>query len=160
MDRINRILKNESYREYLYKNSQEESGRIFCCHNIGHFLDVARIAMILNQQDGYGQEREMIYAAALLHDIGRWKQYQEGTPHEVASAGLSPAILSQCGFGEGEREAVLVAVGNHRNPSVKEEKSLSGLLYRADKLSRPCFACEAEKECGWVAEKKNLELAI
>lgn len=160
MERINGILENDLFREYLQKNTEAEEGRPFCRHNMGHFLDVARIAMILNREDGYGQGREMIYAAALLHDIGRWKQYEDGTPHETVSVRLSPPILSQCGFDKDERETILLAIGNHRNPCIKEEKSLSGLLYRADKYSRPCFACEAEKQCGWEAEKKNLHLAI
>lgn len=158
MKRINRILQNDLYQVYLAKNNQAEASRRFCHHNMGHFLDVARIAMILNLEEEYGQEKEFIYAAALLHDIGRWMQYEDGTPHEKASARLAPEILADCGFSEEERERILAAIGNHRNAEVKGEKSLSGLLYRADKLSRPCFICEMEKECDWEKDKKNVEL--
>lgn len=160
MERINRILENALYQKYLEKNKQAEAQRRFCHHNMGHFLDVARLAMILNAEENYGQSREMIYGAALLHDIGRWVQYEDGTPHEQASVRLAPEILSECGFLKEEAEEILTAIGNHRNAGIREEKSLSGLLYRADKLSRPCFACEMEKECNWKGDKKNLKLLV
>lgn len=160
MERVNRILSSSRYREYLDKNNRAEADRRFCHHNVGHFLDVARIALILNEAQGYGQSQEIIYAAALLHDIGRWMQYEDGTPHEKASAVLAPEILSDSGFTKEESNIILRAIEEHRNVLVREEKSLSGLLYRADKYSRPCFACEMEKECDWKKDKKNLKLFL
>lgn len=160
MERVNRILTSSLYQEYLKKNDLAEASRRFCHHNMGHFLDVARIASILNEKEDYGQEQEIIYAAALLHDIGRWRQYEDGTPHEKASADLSPAILKESGFDDEESSRILAAIVSHRNAAVKEEKSLSGLLYRADKYSRPCYVCEMEKHCDWKKEKKNLKLLI
>ena len=160
MERVNRILNNALYQEYLEKNDQAEAQRRFCHHNMGHFLDVARIAALLNVTEGYGQEQENIYATALLHDIGRWMQYEDNTPHEKASVMLAPEILSECGFLKEESREILTAIGNHRNAGIREEKSLSGLLYRADKLSRPCYVCKMEKECNWKNDKKNLELLV
>ena len=160
MERVNRILTCSLYQEYLRKNNLAEASRRFCHHNMGHFLDVARIASILNEKEDYGQEQEIIYAAALLHDIGRWRQYEDGTPHEKASADLAPAVLEESGFNDVDRDRILTAIINHRDAAVKGEKSLSGLLYRADKSSRPCFACEMEKDCDWKKEKKNLKLLI
>lgn len=158
MDRINRILNHAKYREYLAENEKAEAARIFCRHDMGHFLDVARLAVILNETEGYGENKERVYAAALLHDIGRWVQYQDGTPHEQAGEALSGEILTDCGFDEEEKSGILKAVRSHRNGEVREERSLSGLLYRADKLSRPCYACKAEKECDWKEGRKNKEL--
>lgn len=160
MERVNRILKSELYRKYIGKNDEYEIDRKFCRHNMGHFLDVARIAMLLNESEQYGLPKEMIYAAALLHDIGRWKQYKDGTPHEKASAALAPEILRTCGFDEKETDVIIIAVSLHRNEAVKEDKNLNGLLYRADKLSRACFACVMEKECNWKNDKKNRELLL
>lgn len=160
MERVNRILTSSLYQVYLNKINMAEAERRFCHHNMGHFLDVARIACILNGEEGYGQEREIIYAAALLHDIGRWMQYENDTPHEKASAHLAPEILSESGFTAEESDRILKAIVNHRNELIKDEKSLSGLLYRADKYSRPCFACGMEKECNWKKGKKNLKLLI
>lgn len=155
MQRVNQILESEAFKEYLIKNEQAESKRVFCHHDMGHFLDVARIAMIMNNAERYGVEKELIYAAALLHDIGRWQQYEDGTPHEQASALLAPDILNACGFEKEEVTRIVNAISKHRNPDVKEQKDLAGLLYRADKLSRPCFTCKAEQDCNWKGEKKN-----
>ncbi|MDO4302452.1 MAG: HD domain-containing protein [Bacillota bacterium] len=160
MERANRILEHPKYRKYLAKNEEAEAQRRFCHHNMGHFLDVARLAVILNETEGYGIERELIYGAALLHDVGRWMQYQDGTPHEKAGVMLSLEILEDCGFTGEEQKYILEAIGNHRNSDIKEEKSLSGLLYRADKLSRPCFACKVEPECDWKQGKKNKKLIL
>lgn len=160
MERVNKILTNSLYQSYLEKNNQAEAQRSFCRHNTAHFLDVARIALILNVQESYGQEQEIIYAAALLHDIGRWMQYEDGTPHEKAGGMLAPEILKSCGFTMEESERIVKAIDSHRREEVKEEKNLSGLLYRADKLSRACFACKMEKECDWKNKKKNLKLIL
>lgn len=158
MERVNRILRHDLYKEYLKKNQAAEADRRFCHHDMGHFLDVARLAMIFNLKEGAEIPEEIIYAAALLHDIGRWKQYEDGTPHEKASAVLAPEILSDCGFDEKEAERILSAILNHRNAAVKEDVTLDGILYRADKMSRGCFYCEAEPECSWKGDKKNLFL--
>lgn len=135
-----------------------EEGRRFCHHDMGHFLDVARLAMIFALQEGQPLPEEMIYAAALLHDIGRWRQYEDGTPHEKASALLAPEILVESGFTKEETEQILSAILNHRNAAVKKDRTLDGILYRADKMSRSCFCCEAEKECDWKGDKKNFTL--
>lgn len=158
MDRVNRILANEKYKMHLEKINAAEETRLFCCHNMGHFLDVARIAMQLNHEEGLGISKEIIYATALLHDIGRHVQYANGTPHEKASVDLAPEIMAECGFDEKEQEGILTAIGNHRNKKIAGEKNLSGIIYRADKLSRPCFSCKVEKECDWSKAKKNLYL--
>lgn len=160
LTRVNRIVKQDLYQEYLKKNELAEKERSFCRHNMAHFLDVARIAMILNQREDYGIEPEIIYAAALLHDIGRWKQYLDGTPHEKASAELSSEILFKSGFDDEETKEIIAAIASHRTPDIRGERSLKGLLYRADKDSRACFACEMEKECNWKNERKNLLLKI
>ena len=160
MERIQRILSNTAYRENLDKNRAAEEGRRFCCHNMGHFLDVARIAWIWNLEEGLGIDRELIYASALLHDIGRHVQYGNGTPHEEASAAIAPDILRDCGFDDAEVELILAAVLSHRNEEVMQENNLRGLLYRADKASRACFACEAEKDCSWKNGKKNMRVVV
>lgn len=160
MDKINRIIQNLDYLSHIERITEWEKDRQFCRHNTAHFLDVARIAMILNIQDNYELPQEIIYAAALLHDIGRWQQYETGEDHALASAKLAPAILKECGFSDAESEKILSAIATHRESRVKDEKSLNGLLYRADKLSRPCYFCEQEKNCNWKNEKKNMEIFL
>ncbi len=158
MKRIDEILKNESFLENLGKNDAAEADRRFCRHNMVHFLDVARIARIINAEENLGVDPEWIYAAGLLHDIGRHVQYADGTPHELASANLAPGILLECGFDEEETRAITEVILSHRDPEVAGEKSLRGLLYRADKASRACFSCPVEAECNWKKDKKNLTI--
>ncbi len=158
MERVNRILENKKYRDYLQKNKAAEEGRIFCCHNMEHFLDVARIAYILCLEEKLAVSKEKIYAAALLHDIGRHVQYMDGTPHEKASALLAEDILRECDFVKSERNEILQAIREHRNAEIVTDNGLAGLLYKADKASRACFSCKAEHLCNWRAEKKNLQV--
>ena len=160
MERVNRILEHDGYQECLRKNEAAEKDRRFCRHDMAHFLDVARIAWILNLQEEAGVGQELIYAAALLHDCGRWRQYEDGTPHEKASAQIAPQILVECGFAEEERESILAAIREHRNPKSAETAGLTGLLYRADKLSRSCFSCKAEAKCNWPEGKKNRKIRL
>lgn len=147
-----------------YQRLQElERTRIFCRHQMEHLLDVARIAHILNLERGLGFSREMVYAAALLHDIGKGLQYTDGIPHESASAGIAEQIFKdmpgELRFSPSEQEQILTAIRGHRRLRADAEP-LEALLYESDKASRSCFACEAEPECNWSIEKKNMEIKI
>lgn len=158
MKRIDRILKHDLFLKCLERNNTAEAERRFCRHNMVHFLDVARIGWILNLEEGLELDKEWVYAAALLHDIGKHLQYAEGIPHETASAGIAPQILQDCGFDEKETSVIVEAILSHRDASMAVAPDLKGILYRADKASRACFACAAEEDCNWKPEKKNLEI--
>lgn len=158
MDRINKILNHPLFIENLEKNRTAEADRRFCRHDMAHFLDVARIGRIINLEEDFNISLEMIYGAALLHDLGKHRQYQAGIPHEQASALLAPEILRDCGFDENETSVIVEAILAHRNSDVIAERNLKGLLYRADKASRPCFACRAEQDCDWKSGRKNREI--
>lgn len=158
MERIDKILKHDLFIDNINKNMSAEKNRIFCRHDMTHFLDVARICRIINAEEGLGVEVELIYAAALLHDIGKHLQYTKGIPHELASARLALSILEDCGFDGKETDVIIDAICGHRDEGSADEKNLKGILYRADKLSRACFCCPAESECNWKGDKKNLRL--
>lgn len=158
MKRIDKILSHDLYKKYTEQTNEYEKERVYCRHNMEHFLAVARIAQILNLKKKLKIKKAYVYAAALLHDIGRFKQYEDGTAHDKASAALAPQILADCGFNEQETEMINMAIRNHRNADIQYEASLSGIIYRADKLSRGCFACPVEQQCGRKIEKKNLKL--
>lgn len=158
MEQINQIWNHPLYRECLTALEAQEKDRIFCRHDLEHALAVARLAMIFNLQGQYGVDPKQIYAAALLHDCGRWAREPEPVPHEEAGAQLAEHILRDCGFREREIREITAAIAGHRDPAVREEPTLRGLLYRADKASRSCFACPAEPQCNWAPEKKNLTL--
>lgn len=158
MDRIDRILKHETLLYHLSEIQKREVDRKFDKHDLSHLLDVARIGEIINLESNLGLEREMIYAAALLHDIGRDVEYDYGTPHDLAGAEIAPQILKDCGFNDSETDIVVDAIRSHGDAGISEENSLRGVLYRADKASRTCFACDVIQECRWSDEKKNLKI--
>ena len=110
-----------------------------------------------------GLEKEVIYAAAVLHDIGKYAQYEDGTPHEQSGEKIASEILDslpeEAAFSEEEKCMILTAIRGHRKLRADAEP-LERLLYTSDKASRMCFACPAEDECDWSAEKKNMELKI
>lgn len=156
-ERINLILSNEIYKESLINNLKYEKQRKFCHHDIEHFLSVARIAYIINFEKELKLRKDIIYAAALLHDIGRWKQYADGTPHDLASAELAEEILKQSNFEAEEIVDIRNAIITHRSIEGKTSK-LQEIIFYADKKSRNCFSCTAVKGCNWAEEKKNYEI--
>lgn len=158
MKRINNLINHPVYIECLEKVVIAERDRKFCKHDMNHFLDVARLATILNFQEKIGLEVELIYAAAMVHDIGKYVEYECGTSHEIASSHIARNLLKDCSFDVIEMEQILKAVENHRNKDVSEERNLSGIIYRGDKMSRCCFACKEMENCNWELEKKNLNI--
>lgn len=155
MERVNRILRHEAFQGHMQENETAEKERIFCRHDMAHFLDVARIAMILNLRENMDLPRDIIYGAALLHDIGRHEQYKTGTPHEIASARIAPDILADCGYSPKEIQEIVEAIALHRDSGTSQRQDLAGILYRADKASRACFACKANGQCNWKEDRKN-----
>ncbi len=158
MDKINQILQHPLYQKYMEANGAREAERIFCRHNMSHVLDVARIAYILNMEEAYCLSRDLIYGAALLHDIGRHVQYDTGEKHAFVSARLAPQILRECGFTEKEEAQIVSAIYSHSDKNLIGEKTLNGLIARADQLSRGCYGCPAEAQCGWDENRKNKKL--
>ena len=154
MKRVNEILSHPLFLEHMAENCKSETDRQFCKHDLTHALDVARIAYIHNLEAELGFPKEQIYAAALLHDITKWKQHIDGTPHNESALQSAGQILADCGFSQAEIGAICEAIFHHRTP-VADSKSLPYLLYFADKLSRPCYACTASDACNWSAEKRN-----
>lgn len=78
MERVNQILQHTLYQSCRRQIDEKEKDRIFCGHDMGHLLDVARLAWIFNLEANQEISKERIYAAALLHDIGRHIQYENG----------------------------------------------------------------------------------
>ena len=149
MDRVDRIIYNDEYRRLMETVRNKETDRIFCRHGLEHCLDVARIAYIMNIEQGYAIDREIIYAAALLHDVGRADPDDTGRKHHELSVEYAGRILEQCGFSTQENEQICDAIGSH-NTDGAEREGLAYVLYIADKLSRNCFACKASAQCYWL----------
>ena len=169
MKAIEEIRNHPLYVESYKKLEHAEQERIFCCHQMEHLLDVARIAYIKSLEQKLEIRKEVIYAAALLHDIGKYRQYTEGIPHEKASAEIAEVILNELSeelFSETEKASILRAIlGPHiigiTGPLYREDmEALERLIYTSDKQSRNCFACKVQEECDWDVGKKNIVLEI
>jgi len=157
LNKVNSILNNNKFKDYLNKIRRAERERKFCGHDLQHFLDVARIAYIMILENNIEVDKEIVYATALLHDIGRWMQYNEGISHEIASHQLAGDILIEADFSEDERKIVLNAILNHRK-KLNEKGTFDEIFYLSDKLSRNCVGCIAINECNWSEEKKNYKI--
>ena len=141
--------------------SMEEHAWDFCKHDIAHLLDVARIAYIMNLEKNMGINKELIYAAALLHDITKWKQIAGGGPHNESAVAPARLILTETGFSPHEIEIVLDAILHHRKGPDKNSKAydFSRLIYKADKKSRACYMCPYDKmSCNWAHMNNKLRL--
>ena len=153
MDRINKIYNLDEYKNELSLIESDEKDRIYCKHNIEHFLDVARIAYIMNLEEKLGYDKVIIYAIALLHDIGRHREYEKGMDHHKASVDIAKNILKQTEFDTDEIRIICDAIESHRNKN--ETNKLNEIIYKADKISRKCYACSAIYTCKWDEYKKN-----
>lgn len=168
MKRVNDILFDNEFREILKKIDEFEKDRIYCCHGINHLLDVARIACIHALDEGFDIDREIIYVAALLHDIGRVRQYEFGEDHDKAGMVIAESILKRYGFTTEEIMLITNAIDGHRGGDnildISEDMQQSDILKRliktADNESRLCFMCEAEDTCKWSDSRKNKQLII
>lgn len=155
MDRVNQILNHPTYKILLDELKELEKDRVFCNHSLAHFLDVARIAYIKVLEMGLDYKKDIIYAIALLHDIGRVEEYKIGTSHEVASAKIAREILEDLDFLKEEIDSICDCIEKHRTESNEE---LAKIIYDSDKSSRTCFACSVSDLCKWPNEKKNILL--
>lgn len=155
MDRIKRILENEVFVEYTKELEKKETDRKFCLHGLAHGIDVARISYIINLEEELNYKKDVIYAMALLHDLGRVKEYTEGVDHHKAGAIIAKDILVDACYLEDEISEIIEAIESHKNKNIADTKNLKYILYKADKLSRNCFSCAAYEECYWDDEKKN-----
>ncbi len=160
MLKIQTIMSDPRFINRMQEIKTAEQDRIYCRHGFEHLLSVARIAYILAQEEGKikfdskSSLKEIIYATALLHDIGRFSDYEKTMNHRIAGALLARPILTDAGFDESEVDEMCDAIKMH-GTFPEEKNSFAGIIYRADKLSRSCFDCDAYDSCNWSAEKKN-----
>lgn len=163
MKRLNAVFLHPLYQEYYGRLEHLESEREFCCHQLSHLLDVARIAYIHSLERGLNIEKEVIYTAAILHDIGKSLQYEQKIPHEISGAELAENILNSLpqdsSFSSDEILCIITAIRGHRRLR-KDAQPLEQLLFESDKESRTCFACRASFKCNWSLEQKNMEIVI
>jgi uncharacterized protein len=154
VERFQKIVWHEKYKETYERLQELEKDRIFCGHNMEHFLSVARITYLMVMERNLDISKDIIYATAFLHDLGRADQYEKGISHEEAGAVLAQEILADCGYDERERKIMVDTILEHRALGENED-SFAAIFYRADKISRDCIHCKAKQDCYWPEEKKN-----
>ncbi len=151
----NQILHAPAYLESMETLRRMEQDRIFCRHDLAHCLDVARLTLLLCRENGVRAEADIVYAAALLHDIGRVTEYADGTSHDEAGLSLACSVLSSLDCPPDRQAQILSLIASHREGG---GGMLEQLFSLADKRSRQCFACPARGACNWEAEKQNMNI--
>lgn len=154
MLRCNRICSHPLYKSSMKRIKENETDRKFCLHDLQHALDTARIGYIYILENGLDIDKELFYAAALLHDAGRYS----GKPHNESGAELAELIMPDCGFTDSETHSAAEAIRCHRTDVSSD--TFSSVLYMADKKSRICSECSAADECYWPEHKKNHDIEI
>ena len=159
MKRVNAILQHPLFVSTIAHVNELERDREFCKHGLDHLFDVARISYILHleSEDKSEYPRELFYTAALLHDLGRARQDEDGTPHEQESARLAEKMLPKCGFDEHESALIIDAILSHRTKNEDFKTAFARYIYCADKLSRRCCECARVAECDWERKNSRIE---
>ena len=78
MKRVNLIYEHPVFQEKFQALQETEKERKFCKHTLEHLLDVARLMYIYALEHDLSISKELIYATALMHDIGRIDQIENG----------------------------------------------------------------------------------
>lgn len=159
IDRVNLILKNKDFIENYNQIVEFEKDRLFCKHDMEHLLNVARIMVIKDSESSkVALNKDIIYATAILHDIGRSIEYKSGVNHNVSGGILAKEILRESNFDDKEILLITSVIINHNEDEITSY--LSSLLHYADKQSRNCFICNSRELCKWSEEKKNKGIEI
>ncbi|MDA8442581.1 MAG: HDIG domain-containing protein [Peptococcaceae bacterium] len=156
MERVRAIVSDLDYNNYLRMIAEAEVNRVYCKHDYHHALSVARLAYLQALEaaiDSTVALKPVIYAAGLLHDIGRWQEYLTGKDHALVGAHLAAPILEKHGFSGQEVGMIVTGISEHRSPQVSW---LGKMLATADDLCRECYRCESTDTC--YKAKKMIKL--
>lgn len=172
MERINKILLDPFFHECIAKTKEFEKNRLFCKHGIDHLVDVSRISYIIALESGrintikmlldtedVVKLKEVIYAAGILHDIARWKQYEDGSDHAVIGSTLAEPVLKRAGFDPEEISIITKAILEHRGKA-GERSVLGEVLWLADDYSRGCLECQGRDGCYKVEQMPRGKVGI
>ena len=107
MERFQKIVCHETYKQTYEKLQELEKDREFCGHDMEHFLSVARISYLMVLEKNLDIPKDIIYATAFLHDMGRADQYEKGISHDEAGAILAEEILKDSGYTAAERKIMV-----------------------------------------------------
>ena len=157
MEYVRKLLQETDYLKRMKELETLEIERRFCRHGLEHALDVARIAWIKVLEEHRTFDKEEVYLTALLHDIGRITEYQEGISHQEAGMKIAEELLAQIGYPKEKQFHLVEAIGRHREKDeIKDD--FMGVIKKADVSSRNCFFCSASEKCKWNTQRKNMTI--
>jgi uncharacterized protein len=106
----------------------------FISHDFSHTERVYRLAIRIAEKEK--ADIDIVQAAALLHDVGRFKERDDTTKcHAEESAKMAPDILRNINFPENKIPAVLHCIKVHRySKGLKAETKEAEILQDADRL--------------------------
>ncbi|HOE63840.1 MAG TPA: HD domain-containing protein [Candidatus Sumerlaeota bacterium] len=123
--------------EIAYPQIEEAAREAFTdappTHDFSHTQRVLNLCMHIGRSEG--ADLEILYAAALLHDIARKEADEQNQCHAELSSLKAAPILEQAGFPPEKRDDVLHCIATHRFRSDNPPATLEAkVLYDADKL--------------------------
>lgn len=129
-NRYEQIQLDSEYQNLLSEIEDLEKERVYCKHDLAHFMDVARIASLIWIEEGSSVElnKDIIYAAALLHDIGRVIEYNEGISHDEGNRTKRTSRISL-------RNIILQCL-RHYSRNKRRPTSIRCTIWRSSRNSR------------------------
>lgn len=102
-------------------------------HGMDHTERVTRLCRMIGQREG--ADMDILIPAALLHDIARPLEKEQGLPHEEEGARMAEAFLISIHYNSRFIPAISAAIRTHRFRSHEPPGSLEArILSDADKL--------------------------
>lgn len=140
-------------RNISYPLIEEEARKAFHSapptHDFSHTTRVLNMCFAIGRKEG--ADLEILYAAALLHDIARFDGDSLGKCHAELSARKARTILEKARFPLEKRKNVIHCIAAHRFRSDSPPRTLEAkILYDCDKLDAigAIGICRAYAYCG------------
>lgn len=118
----------------FHRAKQLMTSKEFPCYDYEHVLRVYKNAVRIGGTEE--ADRYILEPAAIMHDLGRADEFRDpNVDHAVRSAELAEPILYEAGFPAHLRDAILIAIRQHRFSTGIIPDSLEGkVLQDADRL--------------------------
>jgi uncharacterized protein len=102
-------------------------------HGLDHIQRVVSLCEVIGREEN--ADMTVLLPAAILHDIARPIETQEGVPHEEAGAQMAERYLRSIAYDEETIRNITHAIRTHRYRSVRKPETLEArILSDADKL--------------------------
>lgn len=99
-------------------------------HSIRSFLFAELLARHEGVLDDASYDRDLLFAACVMHDLGTGTKAPGEQRFEVEGADLAAEVLTQHGFVAGDVDRVWEAIALHSSPGIAERRGLLAYLTR------------------------------